>query len=273
VTAASVHTAVYDAANARVQLNYSGFQGGTTSLQVVRRVSSTGRNTLVRGARSIPIVTPASDTVQLFDYEFPVGEFVDYYYYQFPDTTAYLTGSSLQNDVDAVWVKSVLRSYLNTTVQVVGYEPFTHQMRSAVFTPVRRNLPVGAGDVRAGRTFGLTLRTTDLDGRQALDDLLTVGGVYFLQYPSDNLSLPDPGYVMVTGAKEAHGPGSGSQPTRYWDLSLIEVAAPTADLASASITWTAATEIYTDWNDLVSDNATWNDLVAKVAAPSEIVVT
>lgn len=271
--AASVHTAVYDPTNARVQLNYSGFASGTTSLQVVREVLSTGARTLVRGARSIPIVTPASDTVQLFDYEFPIGETVVYYYFQFPDTAAYLTAAGMENDVDGVWIKSVLRSYLSTTVQVVGYEPFTHQLRVAAFAPVRRNLPVGAGDVRQGRTFGLTVRTTTVEDREAIDDLLAVGGVYLLQRPIDNESLPDASYVMCTAAKEAHGPGSGSRATRYWDLSLMEVAAPTADLASSSITWTAATENYFDWTDAVADNPTWNDLVAKVAAPNEIVVT
>ncbi|HVQ96138.1 MAG TPA: hypothetical protein VMU51_34275 [Mycobacteriales bacterium] len=273
MTAASVHTAVYDPANARVQLNYSGFAAATTGLQVVRRVVSTGRRTLVRGARLIDIGDPAADTVQLFDYEFPPGVEVAYDYYQFPDTTAWLTATAAAYDVDAPWLKSVLRSYLNTTVQVVGYEPFSHDMRTSVYAPVRRNLPVGAGDVRQARTFGLTLRTTTVGERDAIDDLLAVGGVYFLQYPSGNESLPDPGYVMCTAAREDHGPGAGTRPTRYFSLSLVEVTPPAADLAAASITWTAAAELYTDWDALVADNASWDELVGKVAAPAEIVVT
>lgn len=88
--AATTATAAYEASQARVRLNLSGFASGTTAVQVTRKDLTTGRTDLVRGARNIAIVTPASDTVQLYDYESTPGHRVQYGYFQFPDTTRYV---------------------------------------------------------------------------------------------------------------------------------------------------------------------------------------
>lgn len=93
MTAATVRTVAYEAGLARVKINLSGFQAGTTGVQITRKDLDTGKTSLVRGARRVPINTPTTDTVQLYDYEYPAGHRVQYAYFQLPDTTRYVIGN------------------------------------------------------------------------------------------------------------------------------------------------------------------------------------
>jgi hypothetical protein len=269
--AATTHTATYDAGNARVAINLAGFAAGTTSVQIVRRNLDTGGSALVRGARSIAIVTPASDTVLVFDYEFPAGALVRFDYYQFPDTTAYPVAAAGSYDVAGVWLKHTTRPYLSRMVRLdADFDPFEHQVRMTAAAAVRAAVPVGAGDVRGGRVFRLTAKTDDGDYAD-IDNLLKVGGTLYYQRPSSDVGLPRASYVVVTAAKERiRGPVQLGG--RYWDLTMAEVQRPDADLVAAAITCNDVLATWATCADLLAQVATINDLLAQVADPTEVVV-
>lgn len=104
--ASTVHTAAHEPAYARVRLDLSGFPAGTTGIQVVRRDLTTGKRALVRGARRITVVTPASDAFIVYDYEWPAGHPVAYEYYQFPDLPSYPVAMSRLDDDAARFTES-----------------------------------------------------------------------------------------------------------------------------------------------------------------------
>jgi hypothetical protein len=261
----------WQADQARVQLTLSGFQAGTTGLQVVRIPEATGVASLVRGARAIT-VADVDDTIVLFDYEFPAGQAVQYGYFQLPDTTRYDIGTEAQAfDVARPWLKHVTRPFLNRPVRLdAKVTPYTHNLRAVVTATQRSALPLGGGDVRGGRAFGITVKTdTVVDGR-AIDDLIKVGGIVFWQPPS-GWALPEPGYVEITAAAE-HARGAVNSGWRAFDLTLSEVAPPSADVAASAITWNDVVAAYATWDDLVAAVPTWNDLLEQVAQPTEVVV-
>lgn len=271
MTAASVHTVTEEHDLARIKLVLSGFEALTTGVQVIRKNTVTGVSALVRGARNIAIATPASDVVTLYDYEYPAGDAITYSYFQFPDTTEYSFGSAATYDVDDVWIKHVTRPYLSMPVEVVGYQPVTHLLRATAYQAVRSVLPIGAGDVRAGRTFGLSLRSTDDDARKAFDDLLKVGGVWYLHIPATNVVLPTATYCMAVDASE-NPVGRVHSGRRTFDVGLTEVQAPDADIAGSGITWTDVVATYADWTALNAAVASWDALLSVVADPAEVVV-
>jgi hypothetical protein len=271
VVAASVHTVNYDPDQARVRLNLSGFAAGTTAVQVTRKDLTTGRTDLVRGARNIAIFTPASDTVQLYDYEFTPGHTVQYAYFQFPDLTRWTFDAGAAFDVDAVWLKSLTRPYLNRRVTVGSYVPYEHVVRGTVTPAVRRSIPLGGGDVRGGRRFTVSLKL-DAEQRDDLDNLLAVGGIWLWHKPGTDVGLPRSGYVQCTRAQERTR-GTPQSGDRWLDLTLEECEAPDADLVAAAASWDNVEANYATWDDFTSLVATWNDALAAVADPAEVVVT
>lgn len=271
MAAATVHTAVHDSTLSRVAINLSGFQAGTTGVQVTRKDLSTGKTSLVRGGRRILINTPSTDTVQLYDYEFPAGHQVEYSYFQLPDTTRWQLAAPDTYDVSACWLKQPLRPYLNRTIRVGSYDPFEHRLRGAAQSAVRRPVPIGGGDVRGGRRFVLTIKL-DAAELAGMDDMLKVGGIWYWQTPGSDVGLPAACYVQGVSAKEKirRNPQDGA---RWLELTLDEVAPPDVDLTAAAVSWTSILAAYATWNDLVAAYPTWNDLLAAVADPSEVTVS
>ncbi len=271
MVAASTHTVNYEPDQARVRLNLAGFASGTTAVQVTRKDLTTGRTDLVRGARNIVINTPASDTVQLFDYEFTPGHTVQYGYFQFPDVTLWTFDAGAAFDVDAVWIKSLTRPYLSRRVLVGAYEPYEHVVRGSVTPAVRRSVPIGGGDVRGGRRFTVSLKL-DPEQRDDMDNLLAVGGIWLWQKPGADTGLPRSGYVMCTRAQERRR-GTAQSGQRWLDLTLEETQAPDADIVAAAASWDNVEATYATWADFLAAVATWNDALAAVADPAEVVVT
>jgi len=270
--AATTHTATYEPTFARVRLNLSGFETGTTAVQVTRTDQVTGRVALVRGCRAIPITTPASDTIQVYDYEFPAGRTVEYAYFQVPDTTRYQLATPAGYDVAGMWLKHVTRPNLSRIIRPgADLDGYHHDLRAAVSAPVRTVVPLGGGDVRGGRTFRLPVMTDSRAEREDLDNLLKVGGVCYLQVPSTDLTLLESAYVQITAASERlRGPAVHGR--RWFDLDFAEVQPPDADLAAAAVTWNDVVAAYATWDDLVAAVPTWNDLLAQVADPVEVIV-
>jgi hypothetical protein len=156
---------------------------------------------------------------------------------------------------------------------VVGqFTPYQHNLRGSTSAVVRRSAPIGGGDVRSGRRFQMSLKLLDDDARQAMDDLLRVGGIWLWQPPGSDVGLPKAGYVQAFSAQERLR-GRPQDGSRWIDLVLDEVAPPDPDLAAAAVTWSSIVGTYATWDDLITAYPTWDDVLSSVADPTEIVVT
>jgi len=267
-------TVTYEAGLARVKLVTNVLGAGKTGFQVSRFDVGTGRSTLVRGGRNV--LTTVGSAVTLFDYEFPAGGTVQYFAAEVAGTAVGSPASmaaAAAYDPDAVWIKHTTRPYLNRVMQVVDYEPVTQEMRPGLIAVLRRPVPVGRGDVRAGRSYSLTVRTATVAELAELDTLVGVGGVLFVHLPAGTPGLPRVPYVVVTGSAEARA-GARRGDVRRTVLSVAEAAAPAPDLIGSAITYAGLPGEWATYAALAADPAapTYAALAALALAPSEVLI-
>lgn len=263
-----------EASLARVKLTTSALGSGKTGFQITRYDASTGRTTLVRGGRNIPAAVGAAKTI--FDYEYPAGPLVQYF-------AAEVTGSAVGTPaamaaaavlpLTGTWIKHPTRPYLNRAVQIVGYEPARHDLRPGLVPVLGRTVPVGRGDVRGGRSYTLTVRTTTRVELAALDALLAAGGALFVHLPADTPALPRIPYVVATEAAEAPA-GRARGDVRRTMLTLAEAAAPGPDIVGSAIVYASLPPEWATYAALAADPAvpTYAALAALALAPSEVLI-
>lgn len=170
--------------------------------------------------------------------------------------------------LDTIWIKSIVRPFLNRRVTVTGWSDIARGDRGAQFDVVGRTLPIAVTDVGGTATFTLELYAATHDDAQTLDYILASGDVLFLHTPA-GCELPS-AYLRVAGssARRPHVRAS----SRVFSLPVIEVAAPGPDVVGATSTWQTVLNSYPTWAAVLAANATWADLLARIAPPSEVIV-
>lgn len=224
----------------------------------------------VRGGGDVA-VTGGGDLL-IYDYEYPAGVPITYRVRVYSAADALLTtySSVIDGDLDAVWLKSPTRPFLNRTVSVIGWSEVKRSARQGIFPVLGRRLPVAVTEVRGSQEFTLVLRAADRAEADALRLALSFGDVAFLHVPLD-CEIPGSIYVAVGEVTERR-PAAHDSPVRYFELDLTEVAAPDASVAGASITWTGVVSAYATWADLLAAKATWSDVLDTISAPADEVV-
>jgi hypothetical protein len=173
--------------------------------------------------------------------------------------------------LDAVWLKSIARPFLNQTVEIVQPAGMgvTRPARTGVFDIVGRSFPVAVNDVRKSRRWTMHLRTEDDAAKGALELLLASGDVILIQVPASCDHIPH-GYVTVGDYDETWHP---LRPRHVLHaLPVIEVAPPGAGVIGASVTWTTVINNYPDWLSLLQDQASWASTLTLVGDPGEVIV-
>jgi hypothetical protein len=177
--------------------------------------------------------------------------------------------ANLTPTLDRIWLKSVTRPFLNRAVTVVEWSEVQRASRGAGFDAVGRTYPIAVVDVAAGKAFTLDVYTTTSDDAQTLDYVLASGDVLYLHTPA-GCPIPGGHYRADTSSERRPRPRGVS---RVFSLPLIQVAAPGPDVVGSTNTWTAVLASYPSWSALLAANPTWSDLLARVAPPSEVVVS
>jgi hypothetical protein len=176
--------------------------------------------------------------------------------------------ASITPVLDSVWIKSLARPFLNRAVTVTEFSEVERPSRNGVFGVVGRTLPVAVTDVRGSRRQTLTVKTETLAEAEDFDLVLASGDPIFLHVPQGSVF---PGmYAVIEDITMTRRSVRGSR--RYFELPLIECAAPGPDVVGATVTWSGIVNAFATWADLVATEATWHDVVERIGDPAEIVV-
>lgn len=178
---------------------------------------------------------------------------------------------SITPAIDRVWLKSIVRPFLNREVTVRDFGDITRPDRGGVFEVVGRSYPVAVTDVRGSRRFSLELRTLTEAEADDLRLILASGDVLYLQVPPTGQSSAVPtAYVSVGDATERRP--TSITAVRLFSLPCTEVAPPGPDVVGATVTWQTVINAYATWADLMADQATWADLLELVGSPGDVIV-
>ena len=195
----------------------------------------------------------------------------------FDDTVAEEPRTTTASDditptLDSVWLKSVARPFLNRTVRVRGYSPFTRPPRAGIFDVVNRSNPVAVTDVRGSKRFTLEVYADDAADARNLDLLLASGDILFIHVPTTGrLSTVPGGYVSVGETTETVLPTHDLR-QRVFALPCTMVAALGPEVVGVSYTWQGLVNDYATWADVVAAFATWADLLETVGSPEDVIV-
>lgn len=179
---------------------------------------------------------------------------------------------SITPTLDAIWLKSIARPFLNQQVDVVQGATMTvsRPARSGVFDVVGRSLPIAVNDVRKSRRWTMQVRTETADARDTLTLLLASGDVALVQAPAACANLVPTGYVTVGDVDQTW---HALRPLSVLHtLPVAEVAPPGPDVVGAAQTWATVLATYSSWSAVLAAHADWADLLTLIGDPSEVVV-
>lgn len=182
------------------------------------------------------------------------------------DTTT--QSDSITPTITVHWLKSIVHPFLNREVKLLGPHKIGRGSRSGVFQIVGRNLPVSVNDVGTSRSMTLQIKVTSEGQQDAMDALIASGDVAFLHSPAGS-RMPSL-YLNLDSYDFVH---SGVDDVGIYTIPAVEVAAPSADVVGATITWNDVVATYATWDDLIAANPTWNDLLDGIGDPGQVIVT
>lgn len=171
--------------------------------------------------------------------------------------------------IDGIWLKNLQRPFLNRKVVVVGQSDVDLPGRSGVFEIIGSDVPVGVTELRGSERFTLTLKTETRGESTDMKGVLKGGDVVLLQAPPD--CDFDTAYYVINDVRKRRGTSIRSV-RRYWDLTMIQCAAPNPVLVGAVITWQSVVNTYATWADLIAAKATWAAVLDGVGTPGDVVV-
>jgi hypothetical protein len=171
-----------------------------------------------------------------------------------------------------VWLKSIIRPYLNREVRVVGFDQVARTANLGLFDVVGRSYPVAVTDVRGSRRYNLTIRTETRDEAESFDLVLASGDPIFLHSPEvDHLWLPSALYAVIGDTTQTRL-GTKDNATTDFTLPLTEVAAPADDVVGITISWQGIVNAHADWADVMTAFADWSAVLEAIGEESDVIV-
>jgi hypothetical protein len=173
-----------------------------------------------------------------------------------------------------VWLKSIIRPFLNTTVRVVGFDPVVRPARNTLFQVIGRSYPVAVTDVRGSRQFSLTVRTSTREDAENFELILASGDPIFLHSPpdTDHLWLPTTLYAVIGDVKGPIRLGTKDSIEADFELPLTEVAAPASNIVGLAVNWQIVINDYATWQELIDAQTDWSDTLEIVGSGSDVIV-
>ncbi|ALE74939.1 hypothetical protein AD006_01190 [Pseudonocardia sp. EC080610-09] len=242
-------TLSYDDSISRVRISLS-----TTS--TVEHSTDGIRWTYVRGAASS---VSAGSTID--DYEFTPG--VPNFYRDSEGT------ASITPMMTNAWLKFVGKPYLNTRLELNGWDEISRSSRNGIFQVRGRVNPVVVTDVHSSRSTTVYVRTRTTEARDNLDLALLGGQVMLLHVPP---SAPLPSMYVVPGDYSYDWPSQRSVTAR-WEIPVIEVAKPGPGVYGSAASWNTVSSKWSSWSAVSAANATYADLAGVVGSPSAVIVS
>lgn len=257
----------YDPSLARVTLTISGLDAATASTVVTRWTGPT-TSAVVRGSD-----LGASTSGIVHDYEFESGVTTVYIVEAFDadGDPVDATGSEITPTLDAVWLKSIARPFLNRAVTVTGFSDVSLPARGGVLDVLDRRLPVAVTGVRGSRRYTLEMTTETLEQAEALELFFSFGDPVFVHVPGGCV-VPRSMYAFA-GDVSISRRGAHDTERRYFAVPLTEIAAPDPTIVGYTVTWGGVVSGFATWDDVTTDFPTWLDVLQYVADPADEVVS
>lgn len=260
-------TATYDATLSRIRLAANAL-GAAATYAVFDRSTDALNYTTVRGGSAKAVATQLAD---LDDFEFPAGIATTY------RVRSYSAANVLQNtftvaitqDLTSVWFKSISRAYLNQSTKITGVGEISRANRGGVFPIIGRSFPVVISDVRGSKQMSLQVNTVTNTQRNNFDYLLASGDPVFVHVPSTNFKVQSGYFSIEDSAENLVGIPSDQ---RFFNLSLLQVAAPTAEVLATTMSWQGLRNRYPTWAAVRAANANWTAVKALTGNPADVVV-
>lgn len=175
--------------------------------------------------------------------------------------------------IDQVWLKSIVRPFLNRQVTVRDYSEITRKSRSGVFDVRGRSAPVAVTDVRASRQWTLDVNTYTGQERSDLDLLLASGDILLVHVPpnSGRISATPGGYVSVGDTKEATPPTAELE-WRVFSLPCTEVVAPGPEVVGSTVTCQSVLNLYATCAAVLAAHPTCLSVMELIGSPTDVIV-
>lgn len=207
--------------------------------------------------------------VPLDDYEFIAGGENTYRVLVYDgDVLVHTFRDSIVVTVDAVWLKSVRRPFLNRTVTVTDYGDVERTSRSGAFDVVGRSLPVAVTDLHGSQRYTVELTTVGQAAAREMDLVISSGDLFYIQGPVD-CPVQD-GYYIVSDLTRSRKSTRGEH--RYFTLPLTQVATPHALLEGVTFTWRSMANTYATWVDVANAALSWRMVTELIGTVEDVVV-
>lgn len=242
-------TCTFDSSLSRVKLAASGLNAATIKFVLVRW--DNGEPKTAPNAFTVRVAQPTSTTTTgaFSDYEFIPSVANSYQLTTFNSSGTLLdtvVASDITPSQTVAWVKDIARPFNNLAIETIDVSAVSYATRSSSFSVLNRELPVAITDVQGGRSFTLTVRTPDANSRVSMQQLLSNGAVLFLQVPDDS-TMPSTGYFAVGQVNMSVPPSPHLTPVKYFEIPLVEVAAPDSSIIGTTATWASIVANFTAW--------------------------
>jgi hypothetical protein len=176
--------------------------------------------------------------------------------------------ASLTPVPSSVWLKNPSRPSLNTAVTVTDWSDITRPDRGSEIDVIGRTRPVAVTDVLGSRRVTLTITTPTLDAAADMDKRLATGEPIFLQAPEASCPVPTM-YAVIKGTSQSRH--SKRTARRYFDLPLVEVAAPGSIIAGDTILYVDVITTWVSYSAVLAAKATYSDLMDSISTAVVIV--
>lgn len=182
--------------------------------------------------------------------------------------------TSLTPVLTDVWLKSVGKPFLNRTFTCVpNISPIERDPRHAIFEVLNRSYPIAVTDFHQSREVTIDVITTTQTEHIELDLIISTGDVMLVHTPS-TYPLPSM-YVVINRTSELRPlrqPQCNNADYRVFTLPLREVAAPSAAICAAELTWQSVVNTYPTWQDVLNANPSWFALLQGSGSAEDIIV-
>lgn len=219
----------------------------------------------VRGGSAVPIVGRAA---AVDDYEFTPGAAHLYRLTAGGDPVT----ASVTPVQTGVWLKNLVRPFLNREVKVVNHSDIVRPARTATFPVIGRTMPVALTDIQLSRRWDLVIKADTVAEADDLELVFAAGDVLLVQPPSSGNLATVPGGYVVAGDVTRNRFGTSS-PRRWFTIPFTEVAAPGPGVYGTPATWATIAAEFGSWTPgLTGSLASWTAVTEYISDPSVVIV-
>lgn len=176
--------------------------------------------------------------------------------------------NSITPTLTSIWIKNLSRPFLNRAVDVVGWSDVAEPARQGLFDVVGRDFPVAVTDKRGSRRYELVVKQPNPTAAEDFRLCLKAGDPVLVHVPP---TCDVPGmYAVIADTNTRRTSAYGQK--RFFTLPLTEVAAPTAEIVPATLTYQTVLNSYATYTAVLAGETTYLDVLEGIGSPGDVIV-